>query len=48
MHIATCYTVHSYLQSPNAVGISREVEGGGAQQAHAPLIFTKYFENPPI
>ena len=45
MHIATCYTVHSYLQSPNAVGIFRE---GGRQQARAPLIFAKYFENPPI
>ena len=42
MHIATCYTVHSYLQSPNAVGVSRE---GGAQQGRAPLIFEPDPEN---
>ena len=42
--MATCYTVHSYLQSPNAVGISR---GGGAQRARAPPYFAKYFKNSP-
>ena len=40
--MATCYTVHNYLQSPNAVGISR-----GAQRARAPPYFAKYFKNSP-
>ena len=40
--MATCYTVHSYLQSPDAVGISRR-----AQRARAPPYFAKYFKNSP-
>ena len=44
MHMATCYTVHSYPQSKNAVGISGG--GGGAAGECAPLFSPNTLKSP--